>query len=203
MLKRLRNFFAHSSHPKVIEAREALYKQVFNESPQTYHSTDCVFPHVDVYHFSPVVNRPYHTLITGGMAHYRQAVNGPTAPLRLELLMHTGHFRYWEANLLKLLAEFPSQNKTYFTVYQTVPIGNRLTNTSQISAFLLTPETEIGGRLAFEIDSERVEYLLCVPITMSEHAFAREFGGEELYSRLKHANLLIHEDDERRSIVGT
>lgn len=203
MLKILRNLLALSSHPRIIDAREILYKRCFNESPQIYHSTDCVFPHVDVYHFAPSEHRPYHTLITGGMAQYRQPVDGLFAPLRLELLLHTVYFRCWEANLLKLLAEFPFQNETYFSAYQTVPIGSRLTKTSEITAFLLAPETEMVGLLAFEIDAEVVEYLTCVPITMSEHAFAREFGGEELYLRLKGANLLIHEDDGRRSIVGT
>ena len=62
-------------------------------------------------------------------------------------------------------------------------------------------ETEDLTRLSFSVDGEPVDYLTCIPITIVEHAFAREVDSEELHRRLKEADLLIHADDERRAIV--
>jgi Suppressor of fused protein (SUFU) len=200
MLKLFRNLFAQSPSPKVIEKREKLYEQYFGATPKIYHSTNKVFPHIDVYHFEPTQERPFHTLITGGMAEYRQPVDeGPT---RLELLIYVRTFQWWAANLLKMVAEYPAQYQTFFAAYHTIPMGYRLTDTAEISAFLLAPtEIEDSSRLSFAIEGESVDYLACVPITMIEHAFAREVSSKQLHQRLKEANLLIHADDERRSSI--
>jgi hypothetical protein len=202
MLRILRNLFSRPPSPKVITEREGLYAGYFGRAPEIYHSTNKVFPHIDVYHFEPTEGRPFHTLITGGMAEYRQPVHDAAAPERLELMIYIKTFQQWAANLLKIVAEYPAQNETFFAGYHTVPFGCRLTETAEISAFLLTPaESEDLSRLAFSVEAEPVDYLTCVPITMIEHAFAREVGSEDLHRRLEQANLLIHADDERRSIV--
>jgi hypothetical protein len=201
MLRILRNLFSRPPSPGVIEAREELYARYFEATPQINHSTNKVFPHVDVYHFEPTETRPFHTLITGGMAEYRQPVGDPV-PKRLELMIYTQTFQYWALNLLKILAEYPAQNETYFAPRHTIPIGYRLSETSEISAFLLaTPENEELTKLSFDLDGDPVEYLLVIPITMIEHAYAREVDTEDLYRRLKEVNLLIHADDERRSVL--
>jgi Suppressor of fused protein (SUFU) len=99
-------------------------------------------------------------------------------------------------------AEYPAQYQTFFDAFHTVPIGSRLTDTAEISAFLLAPaELEDLSRLSFSVEAEPVDYLVLVPITMTEHAFAREVGSEELHQLLKDSGLIIHGDDERRSIV--
>ncbi len=135
------------------------------------------------------------------MAEYRQPVNeGPT---RLELMIYVRTFEWWGANLLKVIAEYPAQNETFFAAYHTVPIGCRLTDTAEIIAFLLAPaETEDLSRLSISFESEPVDYLVCVPITMIEYAFAREVSSEQIYERLKQADAFIHTDDERRSLVN-
>lgn len=200
MLKLLRNLFARSPSSKVMGEREALYEGYFGVPPKIYHSANKVFPHIDVYHFQPTQDRPFHTLITGGMAEYRQPVDENSA--RLELLIYVKTFRWWAANLLKMIAEHPAQNQTFFAAYHTVPMGYRLTETAEISAFLLAPaEMEDSSRLSFSIEGEPVDYLVCAPITMIEHAFAREVSSEQLHQRLKKADAIIHTDDERRSIV--
>lgn len=200
MLKFFRNLFAPSPSPKRIEERETLYERYFGASPKIYHSSNKVFPHIDVYHFEPTPKRPFHTLITGGMADYRQSVD--EMHTRLELLIYVKTFQWWAANLLKVIAEYPAQNQTYLAAYHTIPIGYKLTETAEISAFLLAPaEMEDTSRLSFHIDEESVDYLVCVPITMAEHAFAREVGAEPLHEHLKEANAIIHTDDERRSVV--
>jgi hypothetical protein len=200
MLKLFRNLLARSPSPKVIGARETLYGQYFAASPKIYHSTNKVFPHIDVYHFEPTQERPFHTLITGGMANYRQPTD--EGPARVELLIYVKEFEWWAANLLKMIAEFPAQNETFFAAYHTVPIGYRLTETAEISAFLLAPaEMEDSSRLSFSIEDDAVGYLVCVPITMIEHAFAREVSSEQLHQKLKQANVIVHANDERRSIL--
>lgn len=200
MLKHLRNIFCPSPSPKLIKQRETMYEQHFGSSPRIYHSTNRVFPHIDVYHFEPGLQRDFHTLITGGMADYRQPVDD--RPQRLELIIYVKAFEWWAANLLKMVAEYPAQNNTFFASYHTVPIGYRLTDTSDISAFLLAPsEREDLQTLALSQENEPVDYLTCIPITMIEHAFAREVSSENLYSKLKDACLDIHREDERESVV--
>jgi hypothetical protein len=68
VLKHLRNLFSRAPSPAVIQAREDLYTRYFGAAPEINHSTNRVFPHIDLYHFEPTPARPFHTLITGGMA---------------------------------------------------------------------------------------------------------------------------------------
>ncbi len=86
MLRILRNLFARSPSPKVIEEREQLYELYFGASPKIYHSTNKIYPHIDVYHFEPSEGRPFHTLITGGMAGYRQSADEASVPRYLGVL---------------------------------------------------------------------------------------------------------------------
>jgi hypothetical protein len=189
MFKILKNLFARAPSPEVIKAREDLYTQYWGATPEINHSTNRVFPHIDVYHFSPTPARPFHTLITGGMAEYQQPVDEELAPRRLELM-------------IQILAEYPAQNATFFAPYHTIPMGYRLTDTSEISAFMLAPpENEDLDKLSIAVDGEPVHYLLAIPITMTEHAYAREVSTDDLYQRLKQANLLVHADDGRQSVL--
>jgi Suppressor of fused protein (SUFU) len=116
--------------------------------------------------------------------------------------MYLQPFQVWALNLLKVLAEYPAQQGAAFARYHTVPIGYRLTDASEISAFLLAPpDMEELSRLAFDGYDGPVDYLLIVPITMTEHAYAREVGSEDLYQRLKQADLLVHRDAHRLSAI--
>jgi hypothetical protein len=202
MLRILRNLFSRAPSPAVIQAREELYRRCFGATPEINHSTNRVFPHIDIYRFEPTPARPFHTLITGGMAEYQQPVEEDSLPRRLELLMYLQPFQVWALNLLKGMAEYPAQQGVAFARWHTVPIGYRLTDTSEISAFLLAPlDTEDLSRLSFDGYDDPVEYLLAVPLTMTEHAYAREVGSEELYQRLKQADLLVHRDDHRPPVL--
>jgi hypothetical protein len=202
MIRILRNLFSSSPSPQVIEKREDLYKSYWGATPEINHSTNRVFPHVDVYHFAPTRTRPYHVLITGGMAEYQQPVDQALAPRRLELMIYIQTFQFWALNMLKILAEYPAQHGTSFAQFYTIPIGYRLNDASEISALMLAPpETEDLAKLSFDLYEDPVDYLLAIPITMTEHAYAREVGSEDLYRRLKQANLLVHVDDGRQSVL--
>jgi hypothetical protein len=201
MFKVLRNLLGELSSQDVIQKREAHYEKYFGCAPKIYHSTNEVFPHIDIYHFEPAGERAFHTLITGGMADYRQPKNG-SAPRRVELMLYVAEFQWWAANLLKLVAEYPAENQTFFAAYHTIPMGSALTSSSEISAFLLVPPSaEDFSRLSFSVGGDQVEYLACIPITNTEHIFAQEVGSQQLHEKLKESNLLIHRDDNRKSIL--
>lgn len=184
----------------MVKQRELLYTGCFGSSPSIYHSTDRMYPHVDIYHFAPFNSRSYHVLITGGMADYCQPVDVANYPARIELLICISQFRWWTANLLKILGEFPAQNKTFLAAYHTVPIGYNLTETSQISAFLLAPEFGCLSEAKLTVENAIVEYFRCLPITWDELEYARKYGGEELFAKLVSKELLVHKDDERKSV---
>ncbi|MEX0715892.1 MAG: suppressor of fused domain protein [Planctomycetaceae bacterium] len=202
MLRILRNLFSSAPSPSRIEEREQVYQRFFGVPPAIFHSTDRGFPHIDVYHFEPTEARSFHTLITGGMAEYRQPGDEARAPRRLELMMYLQRREQWAVNSLKVMAEYPARYDTFFDAFHTLPMGATIAENSEISAFLLaTPENEGLIGLEFDVEGDSVEYLLAIPITAAEHAFAVDVGSDVLYGRLKETNLLIHADAERRSIV--
>lgn len=202
MFKFLKNLFARAPSPRIIEAREAVYARHFGVDPTIYHSTDWKFPHVDVYEFAPNGSRQFHVLVTGGMSEYRQPVADDAGPARVELVLQVGTVDQVAVTLLKLLAEYPSRFDTYFASYQTVPLGGSWGEGSEISAFLLAPvDNATSSGLAFERDGDAVDYLLAVPITRMEHAYAQEMDSKDLFRRLNEANLLVHADHRRRSVL--
>ncbi len=198
----LRNLLTPSPSLETLEARDACYSAYFGEATNMYHSTNRVFPHIDLYHYGPTDARPFHIILTGGMAEYRQPVQYDDEPVRLELMMHLGSFQWWAANSLKVMAEYPARHGVFFARHHTVPLGCRLTEHSEISAILLAePDAELTSGLSFSLEDEPVNYLLGIPITSAEHAFAMDVGCEELYQKLKECDCLVHTNDERPSVV--
>ena len=123
MLRILRNLFAPAPSARIIKAREETYIRHFGAEPTVYHSTNWVFPHVDIYVFAPTAVRPWYALVTGGMAEYQQPVADNAAPVRVELILQVGTITPTAVNLLKMLAEYPARFDTFLAKYHTVPLG--------------------------------------------------------------------------------
>jgi len=68
------------------EERESHYTRFFGPSTEAVmHSTDLKIPHVDVYQFRPTNERPFWTLITGGMSNFPQPGAPDGIPPRAEI----------------------------------------------------------------------------------------------------------------------
>lgn len=204
MFKRLLNFVAQSHpDPAIIKAREDAYDRAFGCEAQVYHSTDNEVPHIDLYEYPPAGECDFVTILTGGMGDIPMSIpDGISAVSRVELLMGTGENQNWGFNLLKLVAEYPFDQRTFLHVHHTVPFGGELGSGSTLSAFLFVRPRILPDELGtFEINGNRIGFLQAVAITTEEHRFALEHGSEKLEALLESHDCLITRDRNRRSIV--
>jgi hypothetical protein len=204
MLKRLFGAIISSSpDPDVIRAREGAYQDAFGSNVQILHSTDRKIPHIDVYVFPPSHVRDYTVLVTGGMSDVAMQIpTGAAGPANIELILGIGQHQHWASNLLKIAAEYPSAQGTFFAAHHTLPFGGELGEGSSLSAFLFIEPRILPPTLSDWVHRDpRVGFLQVVPITTEEHAFAVSKGSEELETLLAKAGFLIMRDANRPSVV--
>jgi hypothetical protein len=168
-----------------IDQREAHYEKFWGPiQNQVMHSADVKPVHVDVYTFTPTKERPYFTLITGGMSDLRQNIPSchPTLNKRAEVMTYTHELQNWMYNVLKGLAEMPFNDETFLHWYHTVPNGIPMTaEPSELTAFLfLPPIFEAEGFSPMIVDGDQTDMLVMVPITERELIFTRERGIEAM-----------------------
>jgi hypothetical protein len=196
------------THPDgYLEARERHYQRFFGPMTQkVMHSTDIKPVHIDIYQFEPTTDRPFWTLITGGMSNERQIAPEDCADHqapRAEILMYVPSPQGWMFNVLKGLAEMPFDDQTSLHWWHTVPNGMPMTATPSLltSYFFMPPymEDEDFGRL--QLDDDLVDFLWMVPITEAEREFARVEGSQALEDLMREVGLSHILDESRKSIV--
>ena len=204
MLKRILRFFApYRPVLALIKAREEAYERAFSVQAQILHSTDHKAPHVDLYLFPPAGQRDFVAVVTGGMSDLPMPVpDGGPAEVNIELIMGIGEHQHWATNLLKVVAEYPFDQGTFYDVHHTVPFGGELGDGSTLSAFLFVRPRFLPVRLAqFELDGRRIGFLQAVAITTAEHQFAVAEGSDKLEALLEKHGYLITQDANRQSVV--
>src|SRR5437762_7376163 len=110
---------------ELIQQREEHYARFLGPlTREIMHSTNFKTVHIDVYTFEPTKERPFFTLITGGMSDVRQNIPGDCdiAP-RAEIMLYAEEPKGWMYNVLKGLAEMPSDDDTFLSYRHTVPNG--------------------------------------------------------------------------------
>jgi hypothetical protein len=196
------------THPDgYLEARERHYQRFFGPMTQkVMHSTDFKPVHIDIYQFEPTADRPFWTLITGGMSNERQITPEDCADHqapRAEILMYVPSPQGWMFNVLKGLAEMPFDDQTFLHWGHTVPNGKPMTaKPSLLTSFLFLPpyfEEEDFGRL--QLDGDVVDFLWMVPITEPEREFAVAQGSQALEDRMREVGMSHILDEDRKSIV--
>jgi hypothetical protein len=204
MLKPLLQLFApYRPDTAFIKAREEAYERAFGVQAQILHSTDRKAPHIDLYVFPPAGERDFVAVVTGGMSDLPMPVpKGSEAAAHVELLMGIGQHQHWATNLLKLVAEYPFDEGTFYDVHHTVPFGGELGDGSSLSAFLFVKPRFLPADLAqFKFGGRRIRFLQAVPITTAEHEFAVAEGSDKLESLLVEHGQLIARDPNRQSVV--
>ena len=204
MFKRLLTFLKpYRPNLALMRAREEAYERAFGVEAQILHSTDRKVPHVDIYVFPPAGKRDFVVLLTGGMSDLPMAVpEGSTAQAHIELIMGMGEHAHWATNLLKLVAEYPFEQRTFYDARHTVPFGGELGDGSSLSAFLFVRPRFLPERLGqFEFEGRRIGFLQVVPITTTEHEFAVAQGSDNLEALLERQGHLITRDPNRQSVV--
>ena len=204
MFKRLLKFFdPYRPDPALIKLREDAYEAAFSVPAQILHSTDNKAPHIDLYVFPPAGQRDFFAVVTGGMSDLALAIpEGRTAQSHVELIMGIGQHQHWATNLLKLVAEYPFDQRTFYDVHHTVPFGGELGDGSSLSAFLFVRPRFLPEALAgLEVGGRRIGFLQAVPITTAEHEFAVSEGSAKLEALLEPRGYLITRDPNRASVM--
>lgn len=188
--------------------REAHYQRYLGCSDSiVVHSTDEKPVHIDIYRFPPSGESLFWTLVTSGMSDRRQPVPADAPEYvarRAELLMYVPEPKDWMFSVLKGLAEMPFLDSTFLHWYHTVQNGTPMTSgPSLLTAFLLLPPYFADeGLERLEIDGDKVQFMLVVPITEAERQFAVGNGSralEEVFADAEYVPLVV--DEERESAV--
>ena len=189
--------------PEVIRRREAHYVRHFGEPAGVLHPTARRNPHVDVYPFRPTAERPFWTLVTGGMSDEPQPVPPEIqAPRRIELVLYLPEQDYWGPALLQMLGGYGRANRTVLGPWHTLPLGGRLREGTELTALLLAPnDLEPPSFGEHSIGGDRVTFLTVVPITERELTSAELAGSEQLYARLAERQLVRPTNIYRASVV--
>jgi hypothetical protein len=200
--------FADESNAIAVEERERVYEQVFGASDFVYHEMVPFVPHVDIYRFPPTDGRPFFTFVTGGMSDLRMSSPEELGPgfRRVELVFYTSEARPEYPELLRRLAHFPHDNRTWIHWGHTMPNGTPpepLPGTA-LDCFLfmpsiLQPDFGLGDRLAWR--DEPVHLVWCVPITTAECNLKLEQGADALYDLFDQRNHPLVFSGARESYV--
>lgn len=192
------------NYEEFMRDREKHYERFFGPLPESVlHSTDTVIPHVDIYQFPPHENRPYWTLITGGMSDLRQPGIADGLSPRAEILTYAQEPRPWMFDVLKGLAEMPFGYDTYLHWWHTVPNGMPMTAKASklTNFFFLPPYFEDAEFDTLRIDGDDVDILWMIPITDAELQFKLEHGADALEQLFESKGLNRIIDESRKSLV--
>lgn len=189
----------------MIDQRENHYIQYLGAlDQQVMHSTDVKPVHVDIYTFTPTDERPFYTLITGGMSDLRQNVpdDWDIAP-RAEIMMYVQEPKGWMYNVLKGLAEMPFEDETFLSYRHTVPNGMPMTAEPSLltSYFFVQPFNEPEGFSPMTVEGDLTDLLVLVPITEAEHRLAVEQGSDALLDLFQEKGLDPLVDEHRSCLV--
>lgn len=189
----------------LIEERERAYARLMGREYEfVYHETEAATPHVDVYVFGPTDDEDYVTLITGGMSDLPMAVPDRfrSEPRRAELVMFVDEPHEELANVMRQLAHYPHDNKTWFGFGHTIPWDKPLVPGSQLDTiFLANPNLGDGVVDGLVIDGETVRLYQVGGITSLECEFKLRNGANALIDRFieREASLVV--EPERDSYV--
>lgn len=167
-----------------MEIREKHYKQYLGQLNQVIlHSTDVnEIVHIDVYQFSPTPQKPYWTLITGGMS------DGPREMVidRTEILMYAETPQAWMIDLLKKVAEMPFRNEGLLHWGQVcTPDINQFAGKSNFTRLLFVPPFREDRRFEpLRTNNDDVDFLWMIPITEPEYQYMVNSGTQSLFPEM-------------------
>ena len=181
--------FAAESNGALVQQREDVYDKFFGDCETVLHEMIPFVPHVDVYRFSPNASRDFYTYVTGGMSDLPMASPPEAGPgfRRTELVFYAAEANDEYGELLRWLAHFPHDNKTWLHWGHTLPNGNPpepFFNSGSLDTLVfmpsvVQPDSELAKHLVWK--GEPINLLWCVPITAAECELKLEKGMHALY----------------------
>jgi Suppressor of fused protein (SUFU) len=198
---------ASAEEPDFVEQRELAYERLMGREYEfVYHDSEPTVPHVDVYVFAPTDDEEYFTLITGGMSDLRMRVPDDleSETRRAELVMFVDEPNEVLANVMRGLAHYPHDNKTWFDFGHTIPWKEPLVPGSKLNTIFLA-NTEVGGGEVGDdlvIDGDRVKLFQVAGITSVECEFKLREGAKALIDRFIERGATLIVEPERDSYVA-
>jgi len=182
--------FAAEETEGYAEERERGYEALFGESAEVLHEMVPFVPHVDVFQYPPTAERDFWTLATSGMSDLPMTLprGVPREYRRGELIFYCDEPRPVYCELLRVMAHFPHDNKTWLGPGHTMPNGDPpaplFEDTPDLdslvfSASIVSPDNTLAERLV--LNGDPVSFLWVVPITAAECEFKLQKGMDALY----------------------
>jgi hypothetical protein len=193
--------FPEEDVSELAQKREAAYATLFGAAEAVSHEMLPLIPHVDVYTVPPRPDRPFTTLVTGGMSDLPMASPPELGAdvRRVELVLYVEAEAPEYVRLLRRLAHFPHDNRTWLHYGHTMPNGNPaepifpggVVDTFFFMDSIVGEDDTLGERLEWKGDP--INLLWLVPITTAECALKLDQGSEallDLFDRVNHPFIL-------------
>jgi hypothetical protein len=180
------------------EAREAAYERLFGPCETVLHEMVPMIPHIDVLVFpAGHAGRDFVTLATSGMSD----VPMTTPPdcrdyARAELIFYCDRAEPIFQNILRELARFPHDNRTWLAETHTMPNGQPprplFPGHAVDGLFFMPTIVAPEDALDFKIEGQPLRLLWVVPLTPAEMALKLEEGAVaiyDLFNRVDHPHV--------------
>lgn len=191
------------------QRRERVYEEFFGPCEFVDHEVGLQIPHVDVYVYPPGhAGRDFYTLVTGGMSDLPMQVPRGAKARRTELVLYALEPKEAYRAILRFLAHFPHDHRTWFGQGHTFPNGQPAQPLFEGSALdtllllgsILQPDATLPNHL--HIEKDPVHLLWVVPITTAECERKLRDGTDailDLFEQFQHPFVL---NEARQSYVG-
>jgi hypothetical protein len=193
------------------QAREAIYERLFGKPLSVSHELLPLIPHIDVYTFKRIQgDREIYSLVTSGMSDLEMTLPrraDKDAPRRVELVFYCAEPRDEYISVLRWIAHFPHDTKSWLGHGHTVPNGTPpepLWGSKELDTlFFLPPIVKKDQALPSELilGGEPVHFLWLVPLTTAECNFKLAKGFDSmlnLFQQNRHPHVF---DPDRKSYV--
>lgn len=189
--------------------RETAYDRLFETCQRVHHETVPLVPHIDIYDYEPTKERPFHTLVTGGMSDLPMKVPRQVGRQgrRAELVLYASEPKDEYVGLLRGLAHMPHAAGMWFATMDTLQFSEDpepLFPASELTGLFLLPTPVLDDRRLVDelvIDGDPVSLLWVVPITPAESDYKLAHGAEALLEVFDRNALPVVFDEHRQSLV--
>jgi hypothetical protein len=202
--------FSEESTQAFQQIRESAYDATFGPCESVSHELVPLVPHIDVYIYPPceAKDRDFYTLITGGMSDVPMTLERHIdAPARAELVFYCTEPKDEYFHLLRWLARFPHDYKTWLGVGHTLPNGDppeplppsKVLDTILFLPTLLSTDKEMADQL--HLDGTPIELLWVVPLSTAECELKLNRGTDAILDLFdQHEHPFVY-DPHRQSYV--
>ena len=200
--------FTEESFLPLQEQRETQYTALFGEVETVYHELLPFVPHIDVFIFKPGTRgRPFFTYVTSGMSDLPMTIPRTADPelAVAELIFYADEANNDYAELLRKLAHFPHENRTWLGSGHTMPNGTPpqpFFGSSELDTVLFMPtivRPESNEKLT--VGDKLLNLLWVVPLTTRECELKLNEGVGAIYALFDRVNHPVAFSPSRKSYV--